>query len=119
MQERQVTVDRTTYDLSPNFTVFATQNPIEYEGTYALPEAQKDRFMLKIRMDVPDREEELNLAQRMLGDEAPESVLNRGGVETVVHEANLPRLARGVKSGSREARIVNLPGGSHSRDQET
>src|ERR1700720_3580578 len=53
MQERQVTVDRTTYDLSPNFTVFATQNPIEYEGTYPLPEAQKDRFMLKIWMDVP------------------------------------------------------------------
>jgi len=68
MQERQVTVDRITYDLSPNFTVFATQNPIEYEGTYALPEAQKDRFMLKIRMDLPDRDEELNLAKRMLGD---------------------------------------------------
>src|SRR4029077_13042839 len=92
MQERQVTVDRTTYDLSQNFTVFATQNPIEYEGTYALPEAQKDRFMLKIRMDVPNREEELNLAERMLGEDAPESVLNRGGVETVVSEANLPRL---------------------------
>jgi MoxR-like ATPase len=92
MQERQVTVDRTTYDLSPNFTVFATQNPIEYEGTYALPEAQKDRFMLKIRMDVPDREEELHLAERMLGEEAPETVLSRGGVETVVHETTLPRL---------------------------
>ncbi len=92
MQERQVTVDRTTYDLSPNFTVFATQNPIEYEGTYALPEAQKDRFMLKIRMDVPNRDEELNLAERMLGEDAPESVLNRGSVETVVSETNLPRL---------------------------
>src|ERR1700726_213558 len=56
MQERQVTVDRTTYPLSANFTVFATQNPIEYEGTYPLPEAQKDRFMLKIRMDVPNRQ---------------------------------------------------------------
>ena len=92
MQERQVTVDRTTYDLSPNFTVFATQNPIEYEGTYALPEAQKDRFMLKIRMDVPDRNEELNLAERMLGEDAPETVLNRGSVETVVTETTLPRL---------------------------
>jgi MoxR-like ATPase len=92
MQERQVTVDRITYDLSANFTVFATQNPIEYEGTYALPEAQKDRFMLKIRMDVPDREEELNLAARMLGDQAPELVLNRGDVKIVVHEDDLPRL---------------------------
>jgi MoxR-like ATPase len=92
MQERQVSVDRTTYDLSPNFTVFATQNPIEYEGTYALPEAQKDRFMLKIRMDVPDRDEELNLAERMLGEDAPESVLNRGNVETVIDASNLPRL---------------------------
>jgi MoxR-like ATPase len=92
MQERQVTVDRVTYDLSPNFTVFATQNPIEYEGTYALPEAQKDRFMLKIRMDLPDRDEELNLAKRMLGDQAPELVLNRGDVNIVVHEVDLPRL---------------------------
>jgi MoxR-like ATPase len=97
MQERQVTVDRTTYDLSPNFTVFATQNPIEYEGTYALPEAQKDRFMLKIRMDVPSREEELYLAERMLGDDAPETVLSRGSVETVVNETNLPRLRMTLK----------------------
>jgi MoxR-like ATPase len=97
MQERQVTVDRTTYDLSPNFTVFATQNPIEYEGTYSLPEAQKDRFMLKIRMDVPNRDEELDLAERMLGNDAPESVLNRGSVETVVSETNLLRL-RGTLS---------------------
>src|SRR5213594_3973809 len=51
MQERVVTIDRETYPLSPDFTVFATQNPIEYEGTYPLPEAQKDRFMMKIVMD--------------------------------------------------------------------
>jgi MoxR-like ATPase len=92
MQERQVTVDRTTHNLSPNFTVFATQNPIEYEGTYSLPEAQKDRFMLKIRMDLPEREEELNLAERMLGDQAPELVLNRGDVNMVIREGDLPRL---------------------------
>src|SRR4249920_2077137 len=58
MQERRVTIDRETHALSPNFTVFATQNPLEYEGTYPLPEAQKDRFMLKISMAVPDRDEE-------------------------------------------------------------
>src|SRR5258707_12717190 len=50
MQERVVTIDRETHKLSENFTVFATQNPIEYEGTYPLPEAQKDRFMFKIVM---------------------------------------------------------------------
>ena len=53
MQERKVTIDRDTHALSPNFTVFATQNPVEYEGTYPLPEAQKDRFMLKISMQTP------------------------------------------------------------------
>src|SRR6266576_3288447 len=57
MQERAVTIDRETHALSPNFTVFATQNPVEYEGTYPLPEAQKDRFMLKIAMSVPERAE--------------------------------------------------------------
>src|SRR6266699_2279931 len=64
MQERTVTIDRETYRLSPNFTVFATQNPIESEGTYPLPEAQKDRFMLKISMTWPAAEEELALARR-------------------------------------------------------
>ncbi len=71
MQERMVTIDRTTHYLNPNFTVFATQNPIEYEGTYPLPEAQKDRFMLKIRMDTPEKDEELTLAWRTLGEECP------------------------------------------------
>src|SRR6202035_3841700 len=92
MQERRVTVDVHPHELARPFLVLATQNPIEYEGTYALPEAQVDRFMVRIRMDVPDRDEELNLAERMLGDDAPESVLSRGSVETVVSESNLPRL---------------------------
>src|SRR5204863_1336116 len=70
MQERAVTIDRETHALSPNFTVFATQNPIEYEGTYPLPEAQKDRFMLKTTMKTPDRAEELTLAQRTMTKEA-------------------------------------------------
>src|SRR5277367_3316454 len=83
MQERQVSIDRETHALSPNFTVFATQNPIEYEGTYPLPEAQKDRFMLKITMGVPEREEELTLARRMLGKDSPEAALAAGGVRQV------------------------------------
>ncbi|MFH1490240.1 MAG: MoxR family ATPase [Pseudomonadota bacterium] len=89
MQERMVTIDRTTHTLSPNFTVFATQNPIEFEGTYPLPEAQKDRFMLKITMETPTRDEELMLARRMLGKDAPESTLERGDVKPVLDAAKL------------------------------
>src|SRR5438046_4758231 len=84
MQERLVTIDRDTHALSPNFTVFATQNPIEYEGTYPLPEAQKDRFMLKITMNCPERDEELTLAGRTLGAESPEAVLAGGAVRPVI-----------------------------------
>jgi MoxR-like ATPase len=58
MEERQVTVDGVRHDLSPYFSVFATQNPIEFEGTYPLPEAQLDRFLVKIRVPYPDAAEE-------------------------------------------------------------
>jgi MoxR-like ATPase len=92
MQERQVTVDRQTYSLARNFTVFATQNPVEFEGTYPLPEAQKDRFMLKIRVGLPERVEELDLAKRMLSQSAPEAVLESGNVQQVVSEDQLDRL---------------------------
>lgn len=84
MQERLVTIDRTTHVLSPNFTVFATQNPIEYEGTYPLPEAQKDRFMLKINMSTPNRDEELLLAQRMIGNSSPEDILTNGEIRPII-----------------------------------
>jgi MoxR-like ATPase len=89
MQERRVTIDRETIELPANFTVFATQNPIEYEGTYPLPEAQKDRFMLKVQMDCPGRNEELLLAQRMLGSDAPERTLDTGQVQPVLTAADL------------------------------
>jgi MoxR-like ATPase len=89
MQERRVTIDRHTHPLPANFTVFATQNPIEYEGTYPLPEAQKDRFMLKITMTVPDRAEELSLAHRTMTEEAPETMLTRGAVRPVLQTENL------------------------------
>ena len=89
MQERAVTIDRQTYTLSANFTVFATMNPVESEGTYPLPEAQKDRFMLKIVMDAPNREQELELASRTLGNNSPEAVLLRGEVQPVLQEADL------------------------------
>jgi len=92
MQERTVTIDRQTHELSPNFTVFATQNPIEYEGTYPLPEAQKDRFMLKITMDLPGKDEELTLAQRMLGKDAPENTLASGAVQQIITPEVLTKL---------------------------
>ena len=89
MQERTVTIDRETHRLSPNFTVFATQNPIESEGTYPLPEAQKDRFMLKIPMTWPTSADELSLARRSLDDSAPEAVLLRGEVRQCLTESEL------------------------------
>jgi MoxR-like ATPase len=61
MEEHQVTIDGTTYPLSPAFTVFATQNPIEFEGTYPLPEAQLDRFLLKLRVTYPAARDEVQL----------------------------------------------------------
>ncbi len=67
MQERQVTIGDTTYPLPTPFIVMATQNPIEQEGTYALPEAQVDRFMLMIKVGYPSREEERKIMDRMTG----------------------------------------------------
>ncbi len=96
MQERVVTIDRDTHPLPPNFTVFATQNPIEYEGTYPLPEAQKDRFMLKIAMTAPDRAEELTLAQRTMTKEAPELLLKQGAVLPVIKAEDLAELREGL-----------------------
>ncbi|HEY8562228.1 MAG TPA: MoxR family ATPase [Pyrinomonadaceae bacterium] len=64
MEERQTTIDGERYQLSPLFTVLATENPIEYEGTYPLPEAQLDRFLLKILIDYPSAEAELEIVSR-------------------------------------------------------
>jgi MoxR-like ATPase len=67
MQEKQVTLGGTTYPLTEPFLVLATQNPIEQEGTYTLPEAQVDRFMLKLRVGYPSRSEEKEIMRRMAG----------------------------------------------------
>jgi MoxR-like ATPase len=64
MEERQVTIDGIRHPLPENFTVFATQNPIEFEGTYPLPEAQLDRFLLKIHVPYPSAEEEIQILSR-------------------------------------------------------
>ena len=71
MQERQVTIADTTYPLEDVFLVLATQNPIEQEGTYPLPEAQVDRFMLKVLVDYPSRDEERMIVDRMTGQSIP------------------------------------------------
>jgi MoxR-like ATPase len=63
MEEKQVTIDGASYELSKSFAVFATQNPVEFEGTYPLPEAQLDRFLVKIRISYPDAEQEAQVLQ--------------------------------------------------------
>ena len=70
MQERQVSIEGTPRILPQPFLVLATENPVEYEGTYPLPEAQLDRFLFKIRLDYPSKEEELGILQQHRGDSA-------------------------------------------------
>jgi MoxR-like ATPase len=107
MQERQVTIGDTTYPLESLFWVLATQNPIEQEGTYPLPEAQMDRFLLKVRVAYPSPEEEARILDRM-GGEPPEPPRPVVGVEAILaarHAVNTiyldPPLHRG--SGPRHA----------------
>ncbi|MEO6067377.1 MAG: MoxR family ATPase [Gemmatimonadales bacterium] len=100
MQERSVTVDGTTHTLSAAFTVFATQNPIEFEGTYPLPEAELDRFLIKVTIDYPDAVSEQGILARVLeGFESDEPttygvhrILDREGL------AELRRVTRGVRA---------------------
>ncbi|MFM2375150.1 MAG: hypothetical protein RLZZ165_247 [Bacteroidota bacterium] len=72
MQEKQVTIGESTYPLEPPFLVLATQNPVEQEGTYPLPEAQVDRFMMKVYVDYPSKAEEKEIMRRMAKTSAPE-----------------------------------------------
>ena len=71
MEEHQATIDGTTYPMPDPFLVIATQNPIEYEGTFALPEAQLDRFMFKILVDYPNFDDELAIAETTTGGDLP------------------------------------------------
>ena len=77
MQERQVTIEGTTHPLEPPFIVLATQNPIEYEGTYPLPEAQLDRFILRIGVGYPSRDHEWELLERRLARAVEEVELDQ------------------------------------------
>jgi MoxR-like ATPase len=97
MQERSVTVDGTSHQLSASFTVFATQNPIEFEGTYPLPEAELDRFLMKIVLDYPDAVTEQAILGRVLGGfEADDQ--RSYGVGPLVGEADLASLRQAGRS---------------------
>ncbi|MFA6617650.1 MAG: MoxR family ATPase [Candidatus Neomarinimicrobiota bacterium] len=74
MQEKQVSIGDTTYKLTEPFLVLATQNPIEQEGTYPLPEAQVDRFMLKVKIDYPSKEEEMKILSLLTSNTLPEVI---------------------------------------------
>ncbi|MEO6402968.1 MAG: AAA family ATPase, partial [Vicinamibacteria bacterium] len=102
MQERQVTIGDTTYPLPEPFLVFATQNPIEQEGTYPLPEAQVDRFLMKARIDYPKKEEERQILDRMLLVNPDElSVTKR------LDQASVLALAKLVRSIHLDERVRN------------
>jgi MoxR-like ATPase len=123
MAERQVTVDGTSRPLGPAFTVFATQNPVEHEGTYPLPEAQLDRFLIKTVMPYPSREAELELLTRYengfdaerLSDadmrpalNAEEVVALRGLVDGVRVAAEVRAYVADITRGTREERLLAL-----------
>lgn len=98
MEERQVTIDGTRHPLPPLFTVFATQNPIEFEGTYPLPEAQLDRFLMKIRFEYPDTEQEAAILTRHHAGFDPHD-LDRVGLSAV--DQSLIATARASVDGVR------------------
>ena len=105
MQERTVTVDGTSHPLSPVFTVFATQNPVEFEGTYPLPEAQLDRFMLKVLVGYPEEAVE----QRILGKYVEGFEADRTetyGVRAVTNALGLEALRASVDAVRVESRIT-------------
>jgi len=98
MQERLVTIDGKTHRLPESFTVFATQNPIEYEGTYPLPEAQKDRFLMRVEVGYPTDKEEKILARKLLGSESPEKTLDTGSVVAVLNGGEIPSIQRALQA---------------------
>ena len=116
MQERQVTIGRETFPVPDPFLVMATQNPIESEGTYPLPEAQVDRFMLKVLVGYPNNTEEFVIVERMTGDlETVQTVLETEGllasqvqVDQVYVDPALIEYAVKVVSATRQPRTVGL-----------
>ena len=121
MEERQVTVDGTTHRMDPLYTILATQNPVEQEGTYRLPEAQLDRFLMKITMGYPPVEEEVEVLRRhqqhaaftRLDDIQPvishdELLQLRQLIDSVIVEESLLRYVAEIVSQTRNSRAVQL-----------
>src|ERR1700686_4572597 len=99
MQERQVTIGDTSYRLPEPFVVIATQNPIEHEGTYALPEAQIDRFVMKLRVDSPTADEEMRILEIYLDPTAQPVAIRR--ILTIAEIAQIAHLAASVHADQR------------------
>jgi len=97
MEERQVSVDGVPRPLPSPFLVAATQNPVEYEGTYPLPEAQLDRFLMKLTVPVPGRDEEINLLARHAGGFSPRD-LTAAGLRPVAGATDLDQAAKAVQT---------------------
>ncbi len=100
MQEKQVTIGETTYKLDRPFLVMATQNPIDQEGTYPLPEAQVDRFMMKVFVDYPGKEEELEIMRRMSNlnfDDHLDTILTKEDIFNIKNEINKVRVSEPIE----------------------
>ncbi|MCK5370107.1 MAG: AAA family ATPase, partial [Cyclobacteriaceae bacterium] len=100
MQERQVTIGETTFKLDKPFLVLATQNPLEQEGTYPLPEAQVDRFMMKVFVDYPQKHEELEIMRRMSNlsfDAHVETVLTKEDIFQLRNEINSVKISESLE----------------------
>ena len=114
MAEKQVTIGEETYSLPRPFFVMATQNPIEQEGTYRLPEAQLDRFLIKVNVEYPSPAEELAVLERMVDDpDIPlRSILDSKGIETLREAAEAVKAEEGIRRY-----IVSLVAASRVKDR--
>ena len=100
MQEKQVTIGETTFKLDKPFLVMATQNPVEQEGTYPLPEAQVDRFMMKVFVDYPQKHEELEIMRRMSNmtfDAHVETILTKEDIFQIRNEINSVKISESLE----------------------
>ena len=101
MQERQVTIGETSFNLDTPFLVLATQNPIDQEGTYPLPEAQRDRFMMKLNVNYPSKEEELKIMQRMTNlnfNSTVKTILSKRDISSTQNEINKISVSESIEN---------------------
>lgn len=100
MEEHQITIGKETFTLASPFLVMATQNPIENEGTYPLPEAQLDRFLMKLLVSYPDSKEEMVIVQRMTAEAAPE-------LEAILHATDIVKLTEEARQVYMDPVLMN------------